>query len=49
AEKWSGGRIEGRAEGNYIISFPGDESEIGSYTDVEVTSAGNYTLEGKAV
>lgn len=46
AEK-ADGILTGRTDGNVTIDFPGEASLIGSYADVTVTSARNWTLTGE--
>lgn len=41
------GTLTGRTDGNVTIDFPGDTSIIGSYADVKVTNARNWTLSGE--
>ena len=46
AEK-ADGILTGRTDGNVTIDLPGEASLIGSYADVTVTSARNWTLTGE--
>ena len=41
--------ISGRTSGNVIVEFEGDESCIGNFVDVQVTSSLNWILKGKAL
>ncbi|MBR4452009.1 MAG: tRNA (N6-isopentenyl adenosine(37)-C2)-methylthiotransferase MiaB [Clostridia bacterium] len=43
------GLIEGRTEGNIIIEFPGDESLLGTYTDVMVNESLTWILRGQKI
>ncbi len=43
------GLIEGRTEGNVIIEFPGDESVLGTFTNVKVNESLTWILRGQAV
>ena len=41
------GFLSGRTEGNVIIEFPGDESLIGNFCNVEVTEPKTWVLKGQ--
>lgn len=41
------GLLSGRTEGSIIVEFPGDNSLVGSFCDVEVTEARNWILRGQ--
>ncbi len=41
--------IGGKTPRALMVNFPGDKSLIGSFVDVEITSAGKNTLRGKLV
>ncbi|MCQ2463148.1 MAG: tRNA (N6-isopentenyl adenosine(37)-C2)-methylthiotransferase MiaB [Clostridia bacterium] len=43
------GVLCGRTEGNIIIEFPGDETDIGNFVTVEVTEALTWILRGKKI
>ena len=41
------GLLSGRTDGNIIVDFGGDDSLIGTFADVRVTSARNWILNGE--
>ena len=41
------GLLSGRTDGNVMVGFPGGDSLIGTFTDVKVTSAGDWILDGE--
>ena len=41
--------VGGRTPRAIMVNFPGDESLIGQFVDVEITSAGRNTLRGKRI
>ena len=41
--------LTARTQGNIIVEVPADESYIGTFANVEITSAGNYIVKGKLV
>ena len=43
------GLLSGRTDGNIIVDFSGNDSNIGSFADVEITSARNWILKGKLI
>ena len=47
AEEIRDGEVSGRSEGNVVIQFPGDESLIGKYVNVEVTATKNWIAKGR--
>jgi tRNA-2-methylthio-N6-dimethylallyladenosine synthase len=49
AEECNGGMLSGRTDGSVMIDFPGDESLVGSFCQVKVTSARNWTLSGELI
>lgn len=46
-EEFNNGILTGRTSGNINITFPGDESLVGNFAHVTVTSAGNWVLSGE--
>ena len=49
AEDFNDGMLAGRTDGSIMIDFAGDESLVGSFCQVKVTSARNWTLSGEIV
>ena len=43
------GLLSGRTDGNIIVDFSGNDSNIGNFADVEITSARNWILKGKLI
>lgn len=43
------GMLVGKNDENIIVCFPGDESQIGSFIDVEITGNMNWALKGEQV
>ncbi|WP_277668333.1 tRNA (N6-isopentenyl adenosine(37)-C2)-methylthiotransferase MiaB [Caproiciproducens galactitolivorans] len=43
------GLLAGRTDGNIIVDFQGDESLIGSFQNVRITSARNWVLSGERI
>jgi tRNA-2-methylthio-N6-dimethylallyladenosine synthase len=43
------GIVSGRTEGNLVITFPAEETVVGSFAEVKITSARNWTLQGELV
>lgn len=43
------GRLTGRTDGNITIDFAGDKSLIGTYADIKITEAKNWTLSGELI
>lgn len=41
------GELSGRTQGNMIVEFPGDPSDIGRFIKVKVTQARNWILKGE--
>lgn len=41
--------LTGRTDGNIIVDFPGEESLIGSFQNVRITSARNWVLSGERI
>ncbi len=48
-EEFNDGRLSGRTDGSVMIDFDGDESYIGKFVNVRVTSCRNWTLSGEIV
>lgn len=48
-EECTDGRLSGRTDGSVMIDFDGDESLVGRFVNVKVTSCRNWTLSGEAV
>ena len=48
-EEYNDGMLSGRTDGSVMIDFPGDESLVGSFCQVKVTSARNWTLSGELI
>lgn len=48
-ERGKTGKLLGRTEGFVIVEFEGDSSLVGSFTDVKITKAKNWILEGKTI
>jgi predicted dehydrogenase len=38
-----------KTEGNLVITFPAEETVVGSFAEVKITSARNWTLQGELV
>ena len=47
--KSDGGMLTGRGDMARPVHFKGDESLIGSFAELEITSCGSYSLEGKLI
>ena len=43
------GSVGGKTPRSLMVNFPGDESLIGKFVDVEITSAGRNTLRGRMI
>ena len=41
------GQIAGKTERGHMVNFPGQESRIGTFAEVEILSAGKNTLRGR--
>jgi tRNA-2-methylthio-N6-dimethylallyladenosine synthase len=41
------GLVQGRTPSDKVVIFPGDESMLGSFVDVRITSSGNWHLSGE--
>ena len=41
--------VGGKTPRGHMVNFPGDESLIGRFVDVEITSAGRNTLRGRQI
>lgn len=48
-EEYANGTVSGRTDGNVMIDFPGDEELLGTFKEVKVTQARNWTLSGELV
>lgn len=46
-EEENEGMLTGRTSENFCITFPGKKNLVGSFTNVIVTDAGNWTLSGR--
>lgn len=43
------GFLTGRTDGNIIVDFPGEDSRIGGFADVRITTARNWILGGEII
>lgn len=48
-EDFTDGRLSGRTDGSVMIDFDGDESRVGEFVNVKVTSCRNWTLSGEII
>lgn len=43
------GLLQGRTDGGMIVDFAGEKERIGTFAEVEITSAGSWILNGKLI
>ena len=48
-EEYADGRLSGRTDGSVMIDFDGEESRVGEFVNVKVTSCRNWTLSGEII